>query len=95
MYILCQRSVNLFVDYSTRFAPLPSPHVLDRHIPFQLLDIARCAKESEAAVLKEAYKRRASKQAGNLAINGGAACGDNEIWRIPPPAVDAKDEEVK
>ena len=77
----------------------PPPHTLprSRSLPLQLLDIARCAKESEAAVLKEAYKRRASKQAGRLAGNlAGAAGGDNEIWRVPPPAVvDAKGEKVK
>ncbi|CAB1112942.1 unnamed protein product [Ectocarpus sp. CCAP 1310/34] len=52
----------------------------------KLIDIARVAKESEAAALRAAYERRASKHppAKELGIAGGAAEG-NELWRVPPP----------
>lgn len=54
----------------------------------QLLDIARCAKESEAAVLRAAYERRASQRsrAKELGDTGDATTG-NELWRVPPPPV--------
>ncbi|CBJ26598.1 expressed unknown protein [Ectocarpus siliculosus] len=52
----------------------------------KLIDIARVAKESEAAALRAAYERRASKHppAKELGIAGGGAEG-NELWRVPPP----------
>ncbi|CAM9579501.1 unnamed protein product [Ectocarpus sp. 4 AP-2014] len=52
----------------------------------KLIDIARVAKESEAAALRAAYERRASKHppAKELGIAGGAGEG-NELWRVPPP----------
>ncbi|CAM9375784.1 unnamed protein product [Ectocarpus fasciculatus] len=52
----------------------------------KLIDIARFAKESEAAALRAAYERRASKHppTKKLEIAGSAAEG-NELWRVPPP----------
>eukprot|EP00752_Nemacystus_decipiens_P012874 g11397.t2 len=52
----------------------------------KLLDIARCAKESEAAALKAAFERRGSQRLAtrDLGKAGGAAEG-HELWRVPPP----------
>lgn len=61
--------------------PFPRPRV--RCDP-QLLELARTAKISEAAVLRAAYERRESRQK-ELAKNGPGAIGGKELWRLPPP----------
>lgn len=54
----------------------------------QLLDIARCAKESEAAVLRAAYERRSSQHARTKELGDtGSETSGNELWRVPPPPV--------
>lgn len=54
----------------------------------QLLDIARCAKESEAAVLRATYERRASQHARDKEVGyTGSVTASNELWRVPPPPV--------
>ncbi|CAN0229795.1 unnamed protein product, partial [Scytosiphon promiscuus] len=52
----------------------------------KLLDIARYAKESEAAALRAMYERRASQQALSRELsNTGSVVGGTEMWRVPPP----------
>lgn len=65
-------------------------HSPSHHLPSpwtsQLLDIARCAKESEAAALRAAYDRRASQQALSKELgNTGSLPAGKEMWRVPPP----------
>lgn len=54
----------------------------------QLLDIARCAKESEAAVLRAAYERRTSRHVRAKELGDTESVGaGKELWRVPPPPV--------